>query len=76
MIILKRDNVEKIVDSEEKAIALEAKGYKRLVTEKPTKEEEVFEKSEMTKAQLLEYAEKHGIKVNPRARKADILAAL
>lgn len=74
MIILKRDNVEKIVDSEERAIALEAKGYKRLVTDEPAKE--VHDFSEMTKAQLLDYAKEHGIEVNPRAKKADILAAL
>lgn len=71
MIILIRDNVEKIVDSEERANALQEKGYVRVKEKEPKKD---F--STMTKAQLLEYAKAHGIEVNPRAKKADILAAL
>lgn len=67
MIILIRENIEKHVDNEAKAAMLEAKGYRRL---KGT------DYSSMTKAQLIECAQRRGIDVNPRMKKADILAAL
>ena len=73
MVIMIRENVEIIVDSEEKALEMQKKGFKRLT---PAKTEEKPDFSEMTKAQLLEYAAEHNIEVNPRAKKADILAAL
>ena len=76
MIILIRDNIERHVDSEEKAMELQRKGFKRIVAEEaPTIDADV-DFSAMTKAQLLDYAKEHGIEVNPRAKKADILAAL
>ena len=71
MIIMIRENVEIIVDSEEKAMEKQAEGFRRIF--EPTNEPDL---SEMTKAQLIEYAKEHGIEVNPRAKKADILAAL
>lgn len=71
MIIMIRENVEIIVDSEEKAMKKQAEGFRRI--SEPTNEPDL---SEMTKAQLIEYAKEHGIEVNPRAKKADILAAL
>lgn len=74
MIILVRDNIERHVDSEEKAMELQRKGFKRIVAEEtPTID---IDFSAMTKAQLLDYAKEHGVEVNPRAKKADILAAL
>ena len=74
MIILIRDNIERHVDSEEKAMELQRKGFKRIVAEETPTIDVDF--SAMTKAQLLDYAKEHGIEVNPRAKKADILAAL
>ena len=71
MIIMIRENVEIIVDSEEKALEMQKKGFERLA---PAEEKPDF--SEMTKAELIDYAAKHNIEVNPRAKKADILAAL
>ena len=72
MVIMIRENVEIIVD-EENVLEMQKKGFKRLT---PAKTEEKPDFSEMTKAQLLDYAAKHNIEVNPRAKKADILAAL
>lgn len=71
MIILIKENIEKHADSEERAVALEAKGYKRI-----SKEEPKTDYSSMTKAQLIECAQERGIDVNPRMKKTDILAAL
>ena len=81
MIILIRDNVEKIVDTEEKAKIKESQGFKRLrhgESTKPAKPAERSEKplSAMTKQELIAYAYEHEVDINPRDRKADILAAL
>lgn len=71
MIILIKENIEKHAATEERAAALEAKGFKRIIEEKPE-----TDYSEMTKDQLIECARERGIAVNPRDKKADILAAL
>ena len=73
MIILKRDNVEIIVDTEDRAKIAEAKGFKRL-SAKPKAAEPIKPNYEaMTKSELIAIAYELGIDFNSRARKADIL---
>ena len=85
MITLIRENVEIIVDSEEKAKKKVSEGFRRLYGEMPVKPAKLAETGDMepetafkdmTKSELIAYAYEHGIEVNPRARKADILAAV
>lgn len=85
MITLVRDNVEIIVASEEKAQKKVSEGFRRLYGRMPAKavksaeigdnEQETAFK-DMTKSELIAYAYENDIEINPRARKADILAAV
>ena len=72
MITLKRDNVEIIVDSEERAQKAISEGFSRIG--KPSAELPDF--SAMTKSELIAYAYEMGIDIDRRAKKADILAAV
>lgn len=79
MIHLIRFNVEVVVETEEQAKAKEAKGFKRIEvgdSAEPVETEEQAKLSDMTKSQLIALCYEKGIDIDPRAKKAELLAAL
>ena len=70
MIILIKENVEKIVTGEEAAKAKEAEGFHRLSADP---EERL---DDLTKQELLNLAKSRGLKVSSKSKKADVMEML
>lgn len=81
MIILKRENVEIIVDSEAKAKTAESEGFIRIQAGESAEAGKPAETGDnglegMTKQELVAYAYEEGVDIDPKAKKADILVAV